>query len=104
MKTKLVTESAEVAPDALQVYRDAFLRSLSAENKSVRTRQSYGEAIDLLAAFLRKEGLPTAPDKISRGHLTAWVNEMLATWKATTAANRYRGASRFFTYLVEGAN
>ena len=26
---------------------------------------------------------------------------MLATWKSATAANRYRGASRFFAYLVE---
>ena len=80
----------------LRVYRDAFLRSLSAENKSVRTRQSYGEAIGLLTAFLRTHGMPTAPEAISREHLTAWVNGMLATRKAATAANRYRGASRFF--------
>ena len=80
----------------LRVYRDAFLRSLSAENKSVRTRQSYGEAIGLLTAFLRTHGMPTAPEAISREHLTAWVNGMLVTRKAATAANRYRGASRFF--------
>lgn len=101
MRTKSTSDAPAVAPDALRVYRDAFLRSLSAENKSVRTRQSYGEAIDLLTAFLLREGLPTAPAEIRRDHLTAWVNEMLATWKAATAANRYRGASRFFAYLVE---
>ena len=54
----------------LRVYRDAFLRSLSAENKSMRTRQSYGEAIELLTAFLRTHGMPTAPEAISREHLT----------------------------------
>ena len=62
----------------------------------MRTRQSYGEAIGLLTAFLRTHGMPTAPEAISREHLTAWVNGMLATRKAATAANRYRGASRFF--------
>ena len=99
--TKSTSDAPEVAPDVLPVYRDAFLRSLSAENKSVRTRQSYGEAVDLMTAFLRKNGMPTTPQAITREHLTEWVNEMLATWKAATAANRYRGASRFFAYLVE---
>ena len=62
----------------------------------MRTRQSYGEAIGLLTALLRTHGMPTAPEAISREHLTAWVNGMLATRRAATAANRYRGASRFF--------
>lgn len=62
----------------LRVYSDAFLRSLSAENKSMRTRQSYGEAIDLLTAFLRTHGMPTAPEAISRTptekHAPKWMH------------------------------
>ncbi|MEP7215926.1 MAG: tyrosine-type recombinase/integrase [Anaerolineaceae bacterium] len=101
MATNRTSETPGVAPDVLTVYRDAFLRSLSAENKSPRTRQSYGEAVNLMAAFLRTHALPAAPELITREHLTAWINDMLATWKSATAANRYRGASRFFAYLVE---
>lgn len=87
-----------VAADVLAVYRAAFLRSLAAENRSPRTIQSYGEAVQLLATFLNDRGMPTAPQAITREHLTEWVNDMLSNWKATTAANRYRGAARFFAY------
>ena len=61
MATNRTRETPGVVPDVLSVYRDAFLRSLSAENKSPRTRQSYGEAVNLMAAFLRIHALPTAP-------------------------------------------
>lgn len=101
MAIRPISATPEAAPDVLQLYRDAFLRSLSAENKSPRTRQSYGEAVDRMGAFLLKQGMPTSPEFITREHVTEWVNDMLATWKSATAANRYRGASRFFAYLVE---
>lgn len=101
MTTRSTRELPVVAQDMMGVYRDAFLRSLAAENKSTRTRQSYGEAIDLMARFLRERGMPTDPQAITREHLTEWINDILARWRATTAANRYRGASRFFAYLVD---
>ena len=45
--------------------------------------------------------MPNDPTTVTREHLTEWVNELLATWKASTALNRYRSVSRFFAYLVE---
>jgi site-specific recombinase XerC len=54
-----------------------------------------------MAAFLDARGMPTDPEAITREHLTEWVNDMLATFKSATALNRYRGAYRFFQYLVE---
>lgn len=100
MKTLTQTRPG-TASGPLKVYRAAFLRSLAAENKSPRTLQTYGEAVDLLEAFLVARGMPTEPASITREHLTEWVNDLLARWKASTALNRYRSAYRFFEYLVE---
>jgi site-specific recombinase XerC len=97
----LTIERPGTASGPLKVYRDAFLRSLAAENKSPRTVQTYGEAVDLLQSFLTSKGMPTDPSAITREHLTEWVNDILSNWKASTALNRYRSAFRFFEYLVE---
>jgi site-specific recombinase XerC len=51
--------------------------------------------------FLLSRGMPTDPSSMTREHLTEWVNDLLANWKASTALNRYRSAYRFFDYLVE---
>jgi len=99
---KTLTEARpDMASGLYKVYRDAFLRSLAAENKSPRTIQTYGEAVDLLEAFLAGRGMPVDPSAITREHLTEWVNELLDRWKASTALNRYRSAYRFFEYLTE---
>lgn len=100
MKT-LSQARQDTASGPLRVYREAFLRSLAAENKSPRTIQTYGEAVELLETFLVTKGMPTEPSSITREHLTEWVNDILAHWKASTALNRYRGAFRFFEYLIE---
>lgn len=89
------------ASGPFKVYRDAFLRSLSAENKSPRTLQTYGEAVDLFEAFLLGKGMPSDPANVTREHVTEWVNDILDNWKSSTALNRYRSLFRFFEYLVE---
>lgn len=99
--TTLTKARSVPASGPFGVYRDAFLRSLAAENKSARTIQTYAEAADLLHAFLLSRGMPTNPEGITREHLTEWVNDILLHWKASTALNRYRSAYRFFQYLVE---
>lgn len=100
-----MTTAIDVRPSTasgpLKVYRDAFLRSLAAENKSPRTIQTYGEAVSLLEDFLVSRGMPVEPSAITREHLTEWINDLLAHWKASTALNRYRSAYRFFAYLLE---
>jgi site-specific recombinase XerC len=99
---KTLTESKpDAASGHLALYRDTFLRSLAAENKSERTRQTYGEAVQQLEAFLLSRGMPTHPEAITREHLTEWINDILSRFKASTALNRYRGAYRFFVYLVD---
>jgi len=45
--------------------------------------------------------MPTDPTNVTREHVTEWMNFLLGKWKASTAANRYRGIDQFFKYLVE---
>jgi site-specific recombinase XerD len=79
----------------------AFRRALVASNLSPMTVKTYGESVRLFEAFLREKGMPVAVDAITREHVEAFVTDQLARWKPATAANRYRGVQRFFTWLVE---
>lgn len=96
-----VVERAPVARTPLQSYRAAFLRSLAAENKSPRTLQTYGEAVEQFGNFLAARGMPTDPENITREHIEEWIKDLLKNWKATTAKNRFRSLHRFFGYLVD---
>ncbi len=98
---KTIVPSAGKATGPWSVYRDAFLRSLAAENKSPRTLETYGESVAQLGAFLAERGMPTDPTAVTREHVTEWVNDLLNRWTASTANNRYRGASAFFKYLLD---
>lgn len=98
---KATVEGSSVASTPLRSYRAAFLRSLAAENKSERTQQTYGEAVDQFGAFLAERGMPTDPLYITREHIEEWIKDLLANWKASTAKNRFRSLHRFFGYLVE---
>jgi site-specific recombinase XerD len=76
-------------------------RHLRAANLSPRTIQSYREAADQFAAFLARTGMPAAPASIAREHLEAFINDVLATRSASTAANRYRSLQQLFRWLVD---
>ena len=60
MKT-LSLLSPGTATGPFKVYRDAFLRSLAADNKSPRSLQTYGEAVDLFQASCSAKGCPLTP-------------------------------------------
>src|SRR6266576_497952 len=79
----------------------SFIRSLRAENKSPRTVETYGEACRGFAAYLGKQGMPTAIDAIAREHVEAYIEDLLHRWKPATAQNRYRALARFFAFCVE---
>jgi site-specific recombinase XerD len=79
----------------------SFLRSLRAENKSPRTVETYGDAVRAFAGFLADRGMPTTVDAVTREHVEAWIQDLLARWKPATAANRYRALQRYFGYAVE---
>ncbi|HVA03670.1 MAG TPA: tyrosine-type recombinase/integrase [Acidimicrobiales bacterium] len=78
-----------------------WLRSLRAENKAPNTLQGYEQSATQLLEFLRESGMPTNVAHITREHVETFVEQLLATRKPATAANRYRALQRLFAYLVE---
>jgi site-specific recombinase XerD len=79
----------------------SFARHLRAANLSPATQRTYLASLDRLARFLTERGMPTDVAAIRREHLEAFMEDQLAQWKPTTAANRYSGIQPFFKWLVE---
>ncbi len=53
-----------------------------------------------LAEFLAARGMPTDVGAIRREHVESFIADLLARWKPTTAANRYRSLQAFFKWLA----
>lgn len=85
----------------IEVNLTSFRRSRLGENLSPRTVQSYTEACRQFHEFLAEKGMPQEVRNITREHVTEFINRLLARWKPTTAANRYRGLQQFFKWLDE---
>jgi site-specific recombinase XerD len=79
----------------------AWQRSLRAANKAPKTLDTYTESANQFVAFLAANGMPTQVAHIHREHVEAWIEHLVATRSASTAANRYRAVSRLFAYLEE---
>jgi site-specific recombinase XerD len=79
---------------------ESFRRALLAENKSPRTVQTYLESIARFVTFLERERLPLSAATIRREHIEAFITDLLARFRATTASVRYRGLQTFFRWLV----
>lgn len=79
----------------------AFARSLRAVNRSPATIESYATGVTQLDDYLRDHGMPRAVASIRREHIEAFIEDILARRRATTAANRYRSCQQFFRWLVE---
>jgi site-specific recombinase XerD len=77
----------------------SFQRHLRAENKSVRTVETYLEAAQQLDAFLRTRGIDLAA--ADRDDIEAYLAGLLARWKAATAANGYRALRVFYAWLED---
>jgi site-specific recombinase XerD len=77
----------------------SFQRHLRGENKSVRTVETYLEAVQQLDAFLRIRGIDLAA--ADRDDIEAYLAGLLARWKAATAANRYRALRVFYAWLED---
>src|SRR5690606_32137749 len=58
-------------------------------------------SVGKLRAFLRDQGMPTSPAAITREHVEAFITDLLARWKPTTAHNRYRALNTFFRWLAD---
>ena len=73
-------------------------------NKSSRTVGTYLEAVDLLAAYLQEQGMPTDVGAIGAEHLQAFFVALKRKGNAPgTISNRYRAIHRFFSWLVDEA-
>ena len=79
----------------------SWVRHLRAVNLSPRTIQSYTEAAGQFDRFLREQGMSTLTASIRREHVEAYIEHLLATWSASTAANRYRGLQQLFRWLED---
>lgn len=72
------------------------------------TVRTYRIAIEQLGEFLQERGMPTDPVNVSREHLLEWMRHMRAPASEggqglteQTVLQRYRGVSRFFTWLID---
>ena len=93
------TSPASVGDLALLI--PSFERSLRATNKSSRTVGTYGDAARQLLSFLAANGMPTDVEHIKREHVEAFIEQLLATKKPSTAQTRYRSLAQLFKYLAE---
>lgn len=79
----------------------SFRRSLRAANASPNTVTAYLGAVEALDGYLAEQGMPRAVRAVRREHVESWMESLLARYRPATAHQRYRGAQRFFNWLVE---
>ena len=92
------TQTAQTVGDLRTLIPD-FERSLRARNRSPRTIDIYGTGARLFVRFLVESGMPTQAAKIGRDHIEAFVERQLATYKPSTAAQRYKALAQLFKWL-----
>lgn len=86
--------------DGLAGWRSSFMRHLRAKNRTERTQQSYGEAVDKFDSWLAAhEGTPVPAPEVTSAQVEAFIAEQVATYSPSTAANRYRSLQQFFRWL-----
>ncbi len=76
----------------------SFERHLRAENKAVRTVETYGEGVGQFISDLARQGL-TEAGSITRAHVETFIADLLETRSAATANNRFRALQQFFGWL-----
>jgi site-specific recombinase XerD len=87
---------------ALETLAASFLLGLRAANKSAHTMTLYRTALDQFSVFLRREGMPTAIDAITREHIERWLVELRATGRRpATLRTRWIGLHAFFHWAVD---
>src|SRR5437879_4215236 len=79
----------------------SWRRHLRAANLADATVTSYLTAGENLVTFLVQRGMPTEAESIRREHVEAYIEDVLARRKATTAANRFRSLQQLFRWLLD---
>ena len=91
----------EWAPSGdLEALSSSYARSLHAENKALRTIDSYLETLRLFSGFLFAKDMPLQVADIRQKHLQSYIAHILSEQTASTAHNRYRGLKGFFNWCV----
>ena len=94
----MVTDtSLTVGPTVAELARSWSL-SLEAANRSPKTLESYLGSLASFDAFLGASGMPREVQHIKRGHVEAFIADILRRAKPATANHRYRGLQQFFKW------
>ena len=88
-----------MADSSVADLRRSFELHLRAENKAVRTVETYLDALQLAARFLEARGVE--PEQARREDIEAFIADQPAHWKPATAANRYRSLRVFYGCCFE---
>jgi site-specific recombinase XerD len=94
--TSVILTSGDLAANAA-----SFARHLRASNLAPRTIRTYLEGLDRFATFLTDHSMPTDLAAIRREHVEAFIEDVLRTSRAATAANRYGSLKQFWRWAVD---
>jgi site-specific recombinase XerD len=95
-----VTSHLSLVSSELKLLRDGFLLGMEAEGKSPATIASYGYSVGSFLEYAEAHGWPDRAEQISRHQITLWLAELQRSTRPSSAATKYRGALRFFGWLV----
>jgi site-specific recombinase XerD len=86
-----------MADSSVAHLKRSFELHLRAENKAVRTIETYLDALQLAARFLEARGVEL--EQARHEDIEAFIADQLARWKPATATNRYRSLRVFYGWL-----
>lgn len=86
---------------SIAAYAESWRISLRAENRSVRTIETYLLAVKQLESWLVAQGRSTDVDRIARVQVEGFITHVLDTRSSATAKQRHMSLRSFFRWLVE---
>jgi site-specific recombinase XerD len=88
--------------DTVRSNLDWFQRSLRAANKAPSTIETYGKAVEQLAAYLEAQGMPQDVGGIRREHVESFLVDLQERGhRPATVAQRFRSLQQFFKWLAD---
>jgi site-specific recombinase XerD len=94
------TTDSRLAP--YQLLTRSWHRALLAANKSPATITNYLTGLRLFSDYMLAQGMPTAPESITREHVEAWLGQLRADGAAAnTLATRYKALRAWFGWMLE---
>jgi site-specific recombinase XerD len=95
------SSNADARVGAITRLARSWAISLAAENKAARTIGGYTETVNQFVKFLNTRGMPSTVTAIRREHVEAYLVDVLARHRPSTAATRHKGLRIFFEWLRE---